>query len=119
MDITKFQLVNETRAKRWHNGDLSQWSLLEWTGAMCGESGEASNFAKKIKRLDIKLPNLEKGIPSKNRVELEFKCAQEVADSIIYGLIILSQLGFDASMIIGNVFDQKSIEYGFPERAPR
>jgi hypothetical protein len=43
----------------------------------------------------------------------------EVADSIIYGLIIMSELDVDASVMLAHVFDEKSIEYGFPERAPK
>ena len=118
MDISKFQLINEERAKRWHNGQ-PQWSLLEWCGAMCGESGEAANNAKKIKRLDTSLPNKEAGLDKTNTELLKAKLATEVANSIIYGIIILSELGVDASQILADVYDQKSIEYGFPERAPR
>jgi hypothetical protein len=44
---------------------------------------------------------------------------KEIADTIIYGLIILNEVGWDASTILTEVFNQKSIEYGFPERAPK
>ena len=118
MDITQFQKVNEERAKRWHQ-DSEPWSLLEWSGAMCGESGEAANFAKKIKRIHQKLPNFKMGLATDKLNELNQSLAKEVADSIIYGLIILSKLDMDASEVIADVYDQKSIEYGFPERAPR
>lgn len=118
MDITKFQEINVARAERWHQGNLNQWTLLEWAGAMCGESGEAANNAKKIRRLDLSLPNKEAGLDKINLIELKDKMAVEVADTIIYGLIILSILKYDASHLIASVFDQKSYEYGFPERAP-
>jgi phosphoribosyl-ATP pyrophosphohydrolase len=84
---------------------------------MCGESGEAANIAKKIRRLNQNLPNREAGIAQGNLDLLRSKLATEVADSIIYGLIILSEINVDASQIISEVFDKKSIEYGFPERA--
>ncbi len=118
MDISKLQEVNATRAIRWHHDGKTDWTLLEWAGAMCGESGEAANVAKKIRRLDMQLPNKEMGLDKSNLRELQLKCAHEIADSIIYGLIMLSKLDIDASHILGYVFNQKSIEYGFPERAP-
>jgi NTP pyrophosphatase (non-canonical NTP hydrolase) len=119
MDISKFQKVNAERAIRWHHDGKTSWSLLEWAGAMCGEAGEAANYAKKIRRLDQELPNKEKGLDKSNLRELEMKCAMEIADNIIYGLIMLSKLDIDVSVVLTHVFDKKSIEYGFPERAPK
>lgn len=119
MNIDELQKVDAIRAARWHNGDITQWTLLEWAGAMCGESGEAANYAKKIRRLDLQLPNKEAGLDKDNYEELRMKCAMEVADSIIYGLVMLSLLDVKASVILTYVFNKKSIEYGFPERAPK
>jgi len=116
MDITELQIVSNSRSKRWMGEN--NWSLLEWSGAMCGESGEVANIAKKIKRLEQELPNKEAGLDISNYNELRMKCAEEVADSILYGLILLSKLDTDVSIILAYVFDRKSIEYGFPERAP-
>jgi hypothetical protein len=31
---------------------LSDWSLAEWSNAMCGEAGETANITKKIRRGD-------------------------------------------------------------------
>ena len=117
MDITAFQKTNESRKLHWHARD--EWSYAEWTNAMAGETGEACNIAKKILRLENELPNKEAGIDKNNLEELKVMLGKEVADSIIYGLLIMSKLGLDASVIIANVFDQKSIEYGFEQRAPR
>jgi len=117
LDLDKFQTTNAIRGRRWHQGDLTQWSLLEWAGAMCGEAGEAANAAKKLRRLDLELPNKEAGIPKADMDALREKLADEVGDTIIYGLLILSVLYVSASQVIARVFDRKSIEYGFPERA--
>jgi hypothetical protein len=119
MNLSKFQEINRIRSDRWHHGDSNAWSLLEWMGAACGEFGEGANFAKKIRRLDMSLPNKEAGIDKSNLDSLKVALGKEVADGIIYGLIVLDLLGLDSSELIANVFDQKSIEYGFPERAPR
>lgn len=118
MNISKLQDINAERAIRWHNNGETSWTLLEWAGAMCGEAGEAANFAKKLRRLEQSLPNKTAGLDKSNNLELRFGCAKEVADTIIYGLVILSKLGFDASLVLQEVFDRKSVEYGFPERAP-
>lgn len=117
MRIDEFQAVNANRGRRWHHGDLSQWSLLEWCGAMAGEAGEACNVAKKLRRLDLALPNKEAGLTNADADALKQKLADEIGDTLIYGLLILSDLGVDASAVIARVFDRKSVEYGFPERA--
>lgn len=118
MNLDLFQSINAVRGNRWHQGDLSQWSLLEWAGAMCGEAGEAANAAKKLRRLDLSLPNKEAGLTRDDAAPLEEKLADECADTIIYALLILSTMGARASTVIARVFDRKSAEYGFPERAP-
>ena len=118
MDLREFQDVNAARGNRWHHGNLLQWSLLEWSGAMAGEAGEACNVAKKLRRLDKELPNREAGLSVVDSDALRAQLAREVADTVIYGLLIMSALGVDASEVIASVFDRKSIEYGFPERAP-
>src|SRR3954471_23518175 len=110
MNLKEFQDINFQRSNKWVT---EKWSLLEWAGAMCGESGECANIAKKIKRINHNLPNKEAGIDNANLALLKIKMAEETTDSIIYGLIILSELGVDAEEIIRLVFDQKSMEYGF------
>jgi hypothetical protein len=80
MDIDKFQKINDKRAIRWHSDGATEWTLLEWAGAMCGESGEAANVAKKLRRLEQRLPNKEAGISVDKVNELKFKLATEVAD---------------------------------------
>lgn len=117
INLSDFQEINFKRAERWHSDDPSQWSLLEWAGAMAGETaGEACNIAKKLRRLDFSLPNREAGLDASNELHLKTKLAHEVCDSIIYGLIILSHLNVDASTALAVVFNKKSEEYGFPER---
>jgi NTP pyrophosphatase (non-canonical NTP hydrolase) len=115
--LDAFQAANAARGRRWHHGDLGQWSLLEWCGAMAGEAGEACNVAKKLRRLDLELPNKEAGLTVNDSEQLKEKLANEVGDTLIYGLLILSCLGVTASDVIARVFDRKSVEYGFPERA--
>lgn len=52
MNLREFQTINAKRGRKWHHGDLNRWTYLEWAGAMCGEAGEAANYAKKMRRLE-------------------------------------------------------------------
>src|SRR4051812_47154080 len=119
MNLYELQKINEIRAKRWHNDGKTNWTLLEWAGAMCGEAGEAANVAKKMRRLQQELPNREAGLSVHDYPQLQMALARELADTIIYALIIFSEIEVNADVVIAEVFDKKSIEYGFPERAPR
>jgi hypothetical protein len=116
MDINIFQQLNKLRAERWHKNASREWSLLEWAGAMAGETGEACNLAKKILRLELDLPNKEAGIDKTDLSRLKHNLAEEVSDSIIYGLLFLSEIDYNAAKTIAHVFNRKSVEYGVPER---
>lgn len=116
--ISELQKINGERSIRWHNGNRSQWTILEWCGAMAGETGEACNVAKKLRRLAFALPNRQAGLSETDALPLRMKLAKEIADSILYGLIILSELDYDAYAILREVFNTKSNEYGFPELLP-
>jgi len=118
MDINNLFDVNVSRAQRWHPEGIEQWSALEWAGAMAGESGEAANAAKKLKRLETQIASI-------NGEERHFRdittaqraVAQETADTIIYGLLLMARVGItDPAQVIREVFNRKSEEYGFPER---
>jgi len=119
MNLRKLTKVSLARANRWHapNG-LEDWSVLEWAGAMAGEAGEAANFAKKIKRIDSNITNRKNGrkqSPLKRAVLVE-KFQKECADTVLYGILAIMRTGGDPVEVIRNVFNNKSAEYGFPER---
>lgn len=117
MNMKEFQEVNRIRSNRWMNGPNTP--LMYFSNAMAGETGEVCNAVKKLDRVNNALPNKEAGVDKADIPELENKIAKECADAIIYAFLILDHLNFDASAVIADVFDTKSIEYGFPERAPR
>lgn len=120
--LTVRRIVEQSiaRANRWHNGDMNEWSALEWAGAMCGEAGEAANAAKKLKRL-------ESNIESKNEPARHFRSEQsaqmavikETCDTILYAVLLAARAGCageDLETALCNVFNEKSKEYNFPER---
>lgn len=114
--IHDLQVINRERAIKWHTNEEEPWTLVDWTNALAGEAGEACNASKKLKRINTKLPNKEAGLDKSNVDELKLKVAKECADNILYAILTIDYLGFDATETIRKVFNQKSIEYGFPER---
>jgi NTP pyrophosphatase (non-canonical NTP hydrolase) len=120
--LTIRRIVKESieRAKRWHQGDITQWSTLEWAGAMCGEAGECANAAKKLKRLQGGISSLNEG----ERHYGDFTAAQEAviheaADVLLYLVLVAASAGADGEDFenkVCEVFNRKSKEYGFPER---
>lgn len=120
LTIRFLQYINATRAKRWHKGGIEDWSALEWAGAMAGEAGEACNAAKKLKRIedDIANINLEDGRSLTDRENASAKIVDEIADTVIYGVLLAERVGMDLEEAIRMKFNKKSEEYGFPERIP-
>lgn len=82
-----------------------QWSLLEWAGALCGESGELANILKKVKRREGKETYdafLNAKIPS---------IAEELADVVLYCDLIAGELDIDLEQAITNKFNKKSNDW--------
>lgn len=129
--MTVYELVEASiaRAKRWHKGDIKQWSTLEWAGAMCGEAGECANAGKKLKRLEDGIASINTNDPDSETVRhfndtdtARGVVAKEVADTILYAVLVAASVGLDGAglqMVIADVFNKKSEEYGFPERLPQ
>ena len=118
-NLTLQQICEQSvsRANRWHGGDMNGWSALEWAGTMAVEAGEACNAAKKLKRL-------EDGIASINEARRQFAdvtearqaVVKEVADTILYAVLLAARVNIDLENTLIEVFNKKSEEYGFPER---
>ena len=119
MHINEIMRINVQRSQRWHGKDgINQWSPLEWAGAMAGEAGEACNAAKKLKRLQDEIPSINEGERHFNDIaNVKHHIAKEVADTILYALLLVSRIGVtDFETILQEVYNKKSEEYGFPER---
>jgi NTP pyrophosphatase (non-canonical NTP hydrolase) len=115
--LERLIVANRTRVERWHG--LHDWTPLEWAGAMCGETGEAANAAKKLKRVTTKIAhndNRQTAGDKFDRVEYARQVAHEVADAIIYGALLCDAVEQDLVEAIRVAFNTKSEEYGFPER---
>lgn len=119
MTINEMFAINLSRARRWHPGGIEEWSALEWAGAMAGEAGETANAAKKLKRIETGMANIDTSQPenSDDFQKAQWKVLKEAADTIIYGLLVMARAGAtDPEAVLASVFNRKSEEYGFPER---
>jgi hypothetical protein len=115
-----FDYITETnveRAKLWH-GQSRPWTVLEWAGAMCGEAGEAANVAKKILREELDIPNrISKELSTGLTIEqLDQMLAKEIADTFLYLNLLAANRGINMYAAIAQAFNEKSDEYGFPQK---
>jgi hypothetical protein len=115
LTFREMQRVNELRcvAPDGFDHPLDGWTELEWAGAMCGEAGEAANFAKKLSRAKLHVRGNKRG----DTVDaLKLKIGKECADTIIYALP-MSRIGLDADDIMRLTFNTKSDDIGW--KGPR
>ena len=85
---------------------------------MAGEAGEVCNAAKKLKRLEDQIAsiNLEDGRSIQDIETARTFIVREIADTILYGVLLAERVDRDLEAAIVEVFNSKSEEYGFPER---
>jgi hypothetical protein len=115
IDLAAFMQLTVSRAARWHHADINEWSILEWAACMAGEAGEATNFAKKVRRVET----FTQSYKEEPLDQLKMKCAIEVIDTIIYAPVVLARLGLTPvhfERLLREKFNQVSEEEGFPER---
>lgn len=109
LSFLDFQRKNEKRCVEGFNHQLDDWSFMEWGSATAGEVGEANNKAKKLKRLQQNIKGNKAG-ETYNRLREDM--AREVIDGIVYSFLWLSAAGFDAEILLREVFNAKSDEIG-------
>lgn len=117
LDLSAFQTVNITRCRKWEATASRPWSIAERLNALCGEAGEAANVAKKILRHDLGMIGNVKAPTKESRQELCEMLGDELADIVIYASITADELGIDLGERIRQVFNRKSEQLGFEERA--
>lgn len=123
--------ANLSRTPRWHGpGWLTPedpWSLADWANAMQGESGEAGNIVKKLRRIEAGMwdSQLYPGdstaklamLPSQEaHLRLIEKLADEIADTILYADLLAAKAGIDLTAAVRRKFNRVSEAQGFPER---
>lgn len=81
--------------------DGSDWTLLEWAGALAGEVGELANILKKVRRGDL---------PMDLRTKMEI--AREIADVQIYLDLLAFVAGVDLALATAAKFNETSRKVG-------
>jgi NTP pyrophosphatase (non-canonical NTP hydrolase) len=117
MTFAGLRAANASRCKKWHKGGLEEWSVTDWATAMMGEAGEMCNAIKKLRRIETGAENIN--ISDRHLTERKSAIkfiAKEMGDTLIYMDLLAQRLGVDLEKSIIEVFNQKSEEYGFPER---
>lgn len=116
-----FIKANLTRANRWHNGNLKNWSAAEWGNAIAGEVGEFCNVAKKILRWEKKMQ--QRAVSkladenAQDEIELLRRMAKsELADIITYCVVTACAMDIDIDKAVRDKFNEISEREGFPER---
>lgn len=109
LTFLSLRIANEARLPLFKNSkgvvahskaDGSDWTLLEWAGALCGEAGELANLLKKVRRGDKTLDEARADI------------AKELADNVIYLDIIAKQAGIDLGAAVVAKFNETSTKTG-------
>jgi NTP pyrophosphatase (non-canonical NTP hydrolase) len=108
--------ANRSRASRWHPGypDDADWTVADWSNAMCGEAGELANVIKKLRRYEFGL----RGAGDPTEDDLRAMAAKEVADVYLYLDLLATKLGVDLPAAVVAKFNEVSERQGFPERLP-
>lgn len=110
--------ANVSRLARWH-GEVD-WSLADWSNAMCGEAGEAANVVKKLRRLETGLADQQLYAGDSGHVmereALLAKLADEIADVLLYLDLLAHAAGVDLAWATAAKFNRVSEAQGFPER---
>lgn len=109
-DLFAFSAVNRLRCEDGFKHKLKSWSPLEWAGAMCGEAGEAANYAKKLLRIRDGLTGNKETDMSQD--DLRRKVMNECADTIIYADLLIQSIGGITAEVVAEVFNAKSDQIG-------
>jgi NTP pyrophosphatase (non-canonical NTP hydrolase) len=104
--------VSVERTNRWHPSGIHQWSISDWCVAWVGEVGEACNIVKKLNRVRDNI----RGNGSISSHKLKARLAEELADAVLYQVLVAASHGIDLEQAVRDKFNKVSKEQGFPER---
>lgn len=116
LTIKELARVSVDRGRRWRAGE--EWLVVDYTNALAGEVGEACNAAKKLRRLQLRMSNVNSasGRELASEEAARAAIAKEAADTVLYVPQLFDLLGIDMEQTLVEVFNEKSVEHGFPEQ---
>lgn len=109
-----FAAVNRSRCLRLHEG-AEPWLGVDWSNAMGGESGEAQNLVKKLRRIET---NTDQSVNGASYDELVDRLGAEIADVMAYAFLLADHYGINVEAATVAKFNAVSEGYGVPERLP-
>lgn len=96
MSFEDLRSANERRTER-HFHKISEWSPTDWACAFAGETGEACNIVKKMRRGESALLN---------------DLGDEIADAVIYADLLANRVGLSLEDCIRWKFNKTSSKIG-------
>lgn len=115
LTLSALAAANTTRMLRWHGED--NWSVSDWAVAAAGEMGEVCNAVKKLRRVEDGFANINDPGRQLTSVEAATEViAEELADTLLYMLLLANKVGIDLEAAVVKKFNATSCRYGFPDR---
>jgi NTP pyrophosphatase (non-canonical NTP hydrolase) len=105
--LKRFRTLNAERAQLF---STTSWTTLELAGAMCGEAGELTNIAKKLRRLEGGCT-----VNTGDADALLSNLADEAADVLTYLDLICAKHGIDLEAALTKKFNEVSKRVNYPE----
>lgn len=114
LDFDALRVMNVHRCRRWHGADSEPWTGADWATAFGGETGEALNVVKKLRRLETAVTLGP--IDETDRDKLIADLADELADTVTYADLLADHYDIDLGAAVAEKFNRVSERQGFPER---
>lgn len=113
MTFLEFSAANRLRCESMlgFKHPLSGWSTSDWMTAVLGELGEAANIVKKMNRYRDGIPGNKEGL-----ADLRANLRRELGDVFVYLDLLAQSEGFSIGEAAREVFNDKSVEIGYPAR---
>lgn len=94
--------ANLARREVWHALNTEQWGLVDWTNELAGETGEACDVVKKIRRVETGVT--KRGPRTKG--ELYEALWKEIADVVIVADLVGAEAGFLLGVAVREKFNE-------------
>lgn len=109
LSFAGFRRINVLRCEESYF-PLSYWTASDWGNALAGETGEACNIAKKLRRAELN-PKLEAGVTIED-------LAKELADVVAYADLMAASFGIDLGLAVAKKFNEVSGRVDSPRLIP-
>lgn len=111
LEFQELRKANVSRKNRWH-GTADTWTGADWSNAMAGETGEACNIVKKLRRHETGTGTMYN---TPDQDILLKQLAEELADVVTYCDLLAHFYGIDLGDAIIAKFNKVSAAQDFPE----